>query len=79
VQAQVLNLLQDLQTAFGLSYLFISHDLAVVDHLCDEVLVLAQGRVVERGAPEALFQAPQHPVTQQLLQSLPGARPVPAG
>jgi peptide/nickel transport system ATP-binding protein len=79
VQAQVLNLLQDLQTAFGLSYLFISHDLAVVDHLCDEVLVLAQGRVVERGTPEVLFQAPQHPVTQQLLQSLPGARPVPAG
>ncbi len=75
VQAQVLNLLQDLQAAFGLSYLFISHDLAVVDHLCDEVLVLQQGRIVERGTPETLFTAPSHPYTRQLLQSLPGVAP----
>ena len=75
VQAQVLNLLQDLQDAFGLSFLFISHDLAVVDHLCDEVLVLQGGRIVERGTPQALFSNPQHPCTRQLLQAVPGAGP----
>ncbi len=75
VQAQVLNLLLDLQDAFGLSYLFISHDLAVVEHLCDEVLVLQRGQVVERGTPQALFTAPQHPCTQQLLRAIPGVGP----
>jgi peptide/nickel transport system ATP-binding protein len=74
VQAQVLNLLADLQSAFGLAYLFISHDLTVVDHLCDEVLVLHAGRVVERGTPDVLFTAPQHPVTQALLGAVAGAR-----
>lgn len=69
VQAQVLNLLQGLQREFGLSYLLISHDLAVVDHLCDEVLVLYQGRIVERGAPAALFANPQHPYTCALVDA----------
>ena len=76
VQAQVLNLLADLQQRYGLSYLFISHDLAVVDYLCDEVLVLDRGQVVERGTPDVLFTAPQHPTTQALLAAVPGAIPV---
>ncbi len=72
VQAQVLNLMQDLQDRFGVTYLFISHDLAVVDLVCDEVLVLQQGRVVERGHPDRLFTAPEHPYTQRLLAAVPG-------
>ena len=73
VQAQVLNLMQDLQAGFGLTYLFISHDLAVVDHLCDEVLVLQHGRVVEQGTPAQLFSQPQQPYTRQLLAAVPGS------
>jgi len=71
VQAQVLNLLQDLQERMGVTFLLISHDLAVVQHLCDEVLVLYQGQVVERGAPQALFSSPQHPYTQALVAAVP--------
>jgi len=71
VQAQVLNLLQDLQERLGVTFLLISHDLAVVQHLCDEVLVLYQGRVVERGAPQKLFGNPQHPYTQALVAAVP--------
>jgi peptide/nickel transport system ATP-binding protein len=71
VQAQVLNLMQDLQERYGLAYLFISHDLAVVDLLCDEVIVLWQGRVVERGDPDRLFRAAEHPYTRRLLAAVP--------
>ncbi len=77
VQAQVLNLMQDLQERYGLAYLFISHDLAVVDLLCDEVMVLQHGRVVEQGDPDTLFRRPQHPYTQRLLAAVPGLRAMP--
>ena len=60
---------------FGLAFLFISHDLAVVDLVCDEVVVLYQGRIVERGAPQALFVRAAHPYTRALLQAVPRARP----
>jgi len=67
VQAQVLNLMHDLQRQFGVTYLLISHDLAVVDHLCEEVLVMQAGRVVEQGSSEAVFRAPQHAYTRALV------------
>lgn len=75
VQAQVLNLLQDLQQKFGVSFLLISHDLAVVNHLCDEVVVLYQGQIVERGAPSDLFHHAQHPYTQALVAAVPHVQP----
>ena len=75
VQAQVLNLMQDLQQQFGISYLLISHDLAVVNHLCDEVCVLHRGLVVERGTPQKLFTQAEHPYTQALLAAVPRAEP----
>jgi peptide/nickel transport system ATP-binding protein len=72
VQAQVLLLLQQLQQRLGLAYVFISHDLAVVDAMADEVAVMQAGRVVERGTPSEIFQAPSHPYTRELLGSRPG-------
>jgi len=75
VQAQVLNLMQDLQDRLGLAYLFISHDLAVVDMVCDELIVLYQGRVVEQGAPMLLFNQAAHPYTRALMQAVPRLRP----
>ena len=71
VQAQVLNLMQDLQQQFGVSYLLISHDLAVVNHLCDDVAVVLKGKIVEQGPPERLFRDAQHPSTRSLLDAVP--------
>ena len=75
VQAQVLNLMQDLQQQFGITYMLISHDLAVVNYLCDEVVVLYQGRIVERGSPGELFRNAQHPYTQSLVGAVPQVLP----
>ena len=71
VQATVLNLLLDLQEEFGLTYVFISHDLAVVKYMADEILVMSQGQIVERGSSEEIYARPQHPYTQQLLGAIP--------
>ncbi len=75
VQAQVLNLMQDLQAEFGVTYLLISHDLAVVDHLCAEVAVMFQGRIVEQGTPQQLFSEAAHPYTRALLDAVPRMEP----
>jgi peptide/nickel transport system ATP-binding protein len=71
VQAQVLNLMSDLKDEFGLTYLFISHDLTVVQHMADRIGVLYLGRLVEEAGPEELFDDPKHPYTQMLLAAAP--------
>ncbi|MEO1154666.1 MAG: oligopeptide/dipeptide ABC transporter ATP-binding protein [Pseudomonadota bacterium] len=71
VQAQVLNLMSDLKEEFGLTYLFISHDLTVVQHMADTIGVLYLGRLVEEAAPDDLFASPRHPYTQMLLAAAP--------
>lgn len=71
IQAQILNLLLDLKEQLNLSYLFISHDLSVIRHLCDEVVVLYQGKIVESAPSDRLFENPQHPYTRSLLDAIP--------
>ncbi len=71
VQAQIVNLLQDLQEELGLTYLFIAHDLAVVEHISDTVLVMTEGKIVEQATASDLYANPQHPYTRKLLEAVP--------
>jgi peptide/nickel transport system ATP-binding protein/oligopeptide transport system ATP-binding protein len=71
VQAQIVNLLQDLQEQLGLTYLFIAHDLAVVEHISDQVLVMYHGKIVESASAEAIYEDPQHDYTKKLLAAVP--------
>jgi oligopeptide/dipeptide ABC transporter ATP-binding protein len=75
IQAQILNLLQDLQRELGIAYLFIAHNLAVVEHFADEVAVMYLGRIVERAARDALYACPVHPYTTALLSAIPEPDP----
>ncbi|MDE3122656.1 MAG: dipeptide ABC transporter ATP-binding protein [Paracoccaceae bacterium] len=75
LQAQVLNILSDLQQEFGLAYVFISHDLSVVRHIADDILIMYLGRVVEHGTAAEVFAHPQHPYTAALLSATPVAEP----
>jgi peptide/nickel transport system ATP-binding protein len=71
VRAQILNLLMDLVDEFSLTLVFVSHDLAVVRHVCDTVAVMRGGEIVERGATDSVYEDPQHPYTQALLAAAP--------
>ncbi len=71
VQAQIVNLLQDLQEELGLTYLFIAHDLAVVEHISDHVLVMYRGKIVESASAEAIYSNPQDEYTRKLIAAIP--------
>jgi peptide/nickel transport system ATP-binding protein len=75
IQAQILNLLKDLQSKLGLTYLFISHNLAVVDYIADRIAVMCRGRLVEIAPRGVLFQRPVHPYTRGLLTAIPEPNP----
>ncbi|MFK7758414.1 MAG: ABC transporter ATP-binding protein [Phycisphaerales bacterium] len=75
IQAQVINLLMDLQEEFGLSYLFISHDMAVIQHVCKRIAVMYKGKIVEEGSREKIIENPSHKYTQSLLSAVPEPNP----
>ena len=74
VQAQVLNLLKDLQAEFGLTYIFISHDLAVVKHISDRMIVMNQGKIEEQGFPDEIYNSPKAAYTKRLIDAIPGTK-----
>ena len=71
VQAQIVNLLQDLRRRLNLTLLFIAHDIAVVEYLCDRIMVMTEGKIVEQGESEELCRRPQNPYTQKLIAAVP--------
>lgn len=71
VQARIINLLQDLQNELGLTYLFVAHDLAVIEHVSNFVLVMTEGKIVEQASADAIYKRPQHPYTKKLLEAVP--------
>ena len=75
IQSQILNLLADLQDDFGLSYLFISHDMAVIHHVCDRIAVMLDGKIVEEGERDSVIESPSHEYTKALLSAVPEADP----
>ena len=75
IQAQIINLLTDLQKEFGLSYLFISHSMSVIQHVCRDIAVMYRGKIVEHGPREQIIEDPQHPYTQSLLSAVPETDP----
>jgi oligopeptide/dipeptide ABC transporter ATP-binding protein len=75
VQAQVINLIQDLQAELGLTMLFVAHDLGVVEHLCDRVIVMYLGRIMEIAPKASLYDRPRHPYTKALLSAIPNLDP----
>src|SRR5699024_2571562 len=75
IQSQILNLLQDIRAEFNLTYLFISHDLSVVEHICNKIGVMYLGKLVEVASKEMLFSRPKHPYTEALLSSIPTPDP----
>ncbi|MCC6320089.1 MAG: ABC transporter ATP-binding protein [Phycisphaerales bacterium] len=75
IQAQILNLLKDLQRDLGLSYLFISHDMAVIQHMCERIAVMYKGKIVEEGPKTQIINSPQHKYTQSLLSAVPIPKP----
>jgi len=79
IQGQILNLLEELQEKLDLTYVFVAHDLAVVKHISDRIVVMYLGRIVEENTREGLFAEPLHPYTRSLLNSVPDARPVKHG
>ena len=75
IQSQILNLLADLQQEMGLAYLFISHDMAVIHHICDRIAVMYNGKIVEEGSRDEIIKSPRHEYTQALLSAVPEADP----